>query len=305
MKSLKKPWFNLIALAICAVILTACFKQNTMPTESDSSLEQLCNDEITVDAADDDMWDDMNSFLDDGGYKSSQSLPCNVKDSVTVKGDTIIHTLIYNGTNCTSTRFRSGQVIMKHSSTQKWSEQGARVIVNMKNYKTSRLSYSKSIILNGNKTYENISGGRLSEVTTGSNLLVQRGTGKFTVTFDNTSQTWEMARQRIFSGPNGNRQAITSGFGSVTGYKYIVFWGSNRTGTPFLSQIISDMYHQETCSGLPITGKKMLMLGGEKNNVVTYGYNDKDQPISGTECPTKLKLEWQTMSLKGIIYVKL
>jgi RNase P/RNase MRP subunit p29 len=307
MKSLKTLCLNITVLALFGFTLSSCFKQDINPSGSEYSiLEQLAIDELSVDAADDDMWDDMNNFLDAGGYKSTGALPCNVKDSVKIIGDTVIHTLQYNGVNCIGTRFRSGQVIMKHNKKQRWGDQGAKVFVTMKNYKLTRMTAGKSIILNGNKIYENISGGRVSEIKIGGNLLVQRGMGLFSVTFDSaTTQTWEMARQRIFKGAIGNILVISTGFGSMPGYNYLVYWGSNRTGVPFLSQIISNVIYRENCTGFPCEGKKILMLGGAKNNVINFGFNDNNKPVTGTECPTKLQLEWQAVTLSGSNYIKL
>jgi len=300
-------WLNVTIIILFVFSLPSCFKQNIAPSGSESSLLTiLANDELSVDAADDEMWDDMNGFLDSGGFKSSMSAPCNVTDSVKTIGDTIFHKLRYNGVNCIGTRFRSGEVILKHAKTQKWNEQGAKVFVTMKNFKLTRMAAGKSITLNGQKIYENISGGRLSDINISGNMLVQRGTGAYSVSFDSvTTQTWEMARQRIFSGAVGNRLVVSTGFGTLTGYNYLVYWGADREGTPFFSQIISDVTYRENCSNLACVGKKMLMLGGAKNNVINYGFNENDKQVTGTECPSKLKLEWHSVTLTGIVYIKL
>jgi hypothetical protein len=45
--------------------------------------------------------------------------------------------------------------------------------------------------------------------------------------------------------------------------------------------------------------------GGAKNNVINFGFNDNNKPVTGTECPTKLQLEWQAVTLSGSNYIKL
>ena len=308
MNFLKTAGLKIISLALITYLLTSCIKNNIDSTGTDSSsLAQLAEDELGVDAAIDDTWDDMNGFLDGGGFRSAASLPCSATDSVVTTGDTISHYLKFNGINCTGTRFRSGQVIMKHTNQQHWGEQGARIFVTLKNYKMTRLSTTKSVTLNGHITYENTSGGRLSEIGNGNiTQVIQKGTGTISVSFDNNvSQSWSMARQRAFNGPKGSRIVYTSGLGSQGGINYLVFWGSNRSGNPFNSQINSILNYKEACSGYPCSGTKMLQMSGALNNIVTYGYDDNNQAVAGSACPTKIKLEIQSITYSGTIYIKL
>ncbi|MDD4555339.1 MAG: hypothetical protein PHP04_14135 [Bacteroidales bacterium] len=303
----RNPFIPMIRMMVVLLFLTAgCNKITDDGSGESSSIQQLTVDEMTVDGADDDLSDDLNSFFDEGGYKSGLMLPCNVTDSVSVEGDTIIHTLKYHGANCQGTRNRTGTVVLKMHSGQKWSDAGARAIATLKNFTVARASNNKPVILNGTITYVNLVGGRVRDVGATVGQVILQGRGSFSVTFDNqTTRIWQMARQRVFTGALGSRLITTTGLGSDGSYNFLVFWGYTRSGVLFHSKIIDAITHREVCNKLPGTGTKTLHLPGANNNTVTYGYNSMNKPVTGSECPSRAKLEWEATGYSGTLYLDL
>ncbi len=306
MRTKMQNWLFYGLLGLLALVLPGCEHTLDTPDTENSSIQQLTEDELTMDAASDDMWDDMNSFMDDRSLKNTALLPCNVKDSIRINGDTTEHILTYNGVNCQGTRTRSGQLTVRFRTGVNWGDAGAEIVVAMKNYRLARTGGGGTLTLNGTKTYKNLVGGRVKDVGNGVGQVIQQGRGTFTVTFDNNNiRTWSMSKQRVFTGSPGNLNVTNTGLGSSGGNNYLVFWGNTRSGTQFFTKIISAVIHKQVCSLLPCSGTRIHMLPGADNNTLIFGFNEKNQPVSGSECPTKAKLEWEATGYKGTIYIKL
>lgn len=307
MKTLKTPHFLIFILAVLASVLSGCIKNELDTTASEaSSIEQLVKDELSMDAAVDDTWDAMNLILDNGGYKSVNALPCNTTDSVTLVGDTLFHNITFSGNNCNGTYMRTGKMVIKQANGQKWSEPGNKVVMILNNYNMTRLSTGESVILNGKIIYENTLGGRLSELGNGVGKVIQKGIGSIAITFSNNqTQKWEMSRQRVFTGAMGNMIINATGIGAYGGINYLVYWGNGRAGTPFLGQINDAVIYKEACTGYACSGTMMLQLSGTRNNMITYGFNDNNQPVASSECPTKVKFEIQTTTYTSTLFIKL
>ena len=306
MKTLTPSILIVTVMAVLLFLTAGCNKITDDGSGESASIQQLTVDEMTVDGADDDLSDDLNTFFDEGGYRSALMLPCNVTDSVSVEGDTIEHTLKYHGANCQGTRNRTGVVVLKMQDGQRWNVAGAQVVATMKNFTVARASNNKPVILNGTITYVNLVGGRVKDVGLTVGQVILQGRGTFSVTFDDQStHMWQMARQRVFTGSPGNRIITTTGLGSDGAFDFLVFWGYSRAGTKFHSKIIDAITHKEACNKLPGTGTKTLHLPGANNNTVTYGYNSMNQPVTGSECPSKAKLEWEATGYSGTVFIDL
>jgi hypothetical protein len=234
-------------------------------------------------------------------------LPCNATvDSTAIVNDTITIYITYNGLNCNGTRFRTGQVEIKKHVGMRWYQQGATVMIRHINFTITKVSNQKSITLNGIKVHKNVSGGVIWQLGNGINAIVHRTWGHVNVTFDNgTSKTWNVARQKTYTGNPPNHLILTTdGFGSAGGFDNLVVWGINRQGEDFYTQIIQPVVHRQVCDWDPCSGiKKHSIPADSKSATLTFGYNSNNQPITGNECPTKYRVDWQKNNQSGTVYL--
>ncbi|MDP1622856.1 MAG: hypothetical protein Q8M08_11020 [Bacteroidales bacterium] len=297
-----------LVLAIFGLSLTGCQKEkNVNPPADSSSLQQLSNDEESVESALNESMNDVNNLLSNGNLKSTQMLPCNATiDSTVVVNDTLTIYITYNGLNCSGTRYRTGKVeIKKHVGTH-WYQQGATVKVRHINFTITKVSNQKSITLNSVHVHKNVSGGVIWQLGNGMNAIVHRTWGHANVTFDDgTTKIWNVARQKTFTGtPPANLVLTIDGFGTVGDYANLLVWGLNRQGEHFYTQINQPVVHRQVCDWDPVSGiKKHAIPSDSKSATLTFGYNSNNQPITGNECPTKFRVDWQKQNNSGTVYL--
>lgn len=297
-----------LILGVSFTLFSLSCKKETNDDSDPGSMKQLSKDEITVQNAVDEVNTDVSDILS-GGNKDINLLPCNVTvDSSVVVNDTITYTLTFNGNNCAGTRHRQGTAFVKKHINTHWIDSGATVIVILQNLKVTRISTGNWVILNGTKTYKNLSGGLVYQLGNGTvTSVVHEITGTMNVTFDdNTTRTWQIARKRTFTGSPGQLEFTHQGFGSAGGYGNLVVWGINRNGENFYTQINQPVLFKQTCSWDPCSGVKMHNIpSAGKQSTVTFGYDANQQPVSGTNCPTHYKLDWVINNNTGTLYLPL
>jgi len=308
MKTMNLFRLTMLVLAVAGLSLTGCKKdKNINPSADSSTLQQLSNDEQAVESASDESMNDVNLYLSGGSYKSSRMLPCNATiDSTAVVNDTLTIYITYNGLNCSGTLFRTGQVEIRKHVGMHWFQAGATVMVKHINFTITRVSSQKSITINSTKVYKNVSGGVIWQLGNGMDAIVHRTWGHVDVTFDNgTTRAWNVARQITFTGTMPNALILTlDGFGSADGLENLVVWGTNRQNETFYTQILQSVVHRQVCGFDPCTGiKKHSIPADAKSATLTFGYNSNNEPITGDECPTKFRLDWQKNNNSGTIYL--
>ncbi len=295
---------SILLLAVFAIGFTSCKKDKKPDT---SSLQQMVADENKVAAADDEVMKDINSMLSGNGNKALDIMPCNVSiDSSTIVGDTIIYSLTFNGLNCSGRWNRVGHAeARKHVNTH-WADVGAQVTVKYFNVIFTRVSNNLSLTLNGTRTFTNVSGGKIHDLGINATSIVHRITGYLIATFDdNTTRTWNVARQRTYTGTLGNLWVTVDGFGSANGYDNLVVWGVNRHGEQFYTQITQSVIHKEVCDFDPCAGVKVHQIPSEnKMATFTAGFDNNDQPVdvNSNVCPTKYRIDWQINGNTGTIF---
>jgi hypothetical protein len=302
MKTTKLVGLVAIIFAVSAFEFTGCKKDKKTDTES---MQQLAQDENKVAQSDDEAMNDVNSVLSGSNGKSLNALPCNVSvDSSTIIGDTIIYNITFNGPNCPGTRLRVGNAEVKKNVNTHWVDTGATVHVKFINLKITRVSDNKSITLNGTKQFVNVSGGRIVDLGGTATSIVHRAYGILDATFDDgTVRTWNLTRQRTFTGTPGNLVCTVDGLGSAGGYSNLVAWGTNRHGELFYTQITQSVIHREACGWDPCSGVKVHNIPGDnKKATFTAGYDSNDQPITASACPTKYRIDWEKNGNSGTIY---
>lgn len=310
MKTLKNFSAVIILALAFGMTFTGCKKNDSTPVSNSGSesLTQLSNDQSSVQGAQDESDADVNTVLSNGigQLKNSEMWPCHATiDSSSIINDTITYYITYNGTNCAGTRTRTGQVQVKKHVGQGWWQAGATVIVTYIDFKITRLATGKSITLNGTKTYENVTGGMLFELGTYITTVTHKTWGTMSVTFDdNTTKTWQVARQDVFTGSLGQLVITIDGFGSSGSYNNLVYWGTNRNGEQFYIQTNQSVVHRQVCQWDPCAGIDAISIPSKnKGATLTFGYNNQNQLITGNECPTKYKVDWYFNNLSGTVFL--
>ncbi len=302
-----------ILIAVIGISTAGCKKdKNEGKDTNTSSLQQLTKDDAAIQSASDDVLNDANDILAKKTNKEVDSLnwPCNViLDSTITAGSNITYYLTFNGLNCNGTRNRDGKVEVTIPINTHWSDVGATATLTLISLKITKVSTGKYVILNGTKTFENVSGGLIKNLGNGTTTsVVYKITGAIQATFDdNTTRTWNIARQRTFTGTfPGQLIETTDGFGSADGYSNLVVWGINRDGEQFYTQITQSVVHRQTCGWDPVSGIKIFQIPGDsKKATVTFGYDDNNQPVTGTNCPTRYKVDWEKNGNSGTIFLQL
>jgi hypothetical protein len=298
----------ILFIAVSGLLLTGCQKdKNTEPNVDSTSLQQLSTDEEALESANDESMNDVNGFLSGGNEKSTAMLPCNATlDSTAVVNDTITYYITYNGLNCSGTRFRTGQVEIKKRVGTHWFMTGATVMVRHINFTITRVSTQKSITLNSVKIHQNVTGGGMGQLGNGLDAIIHKTWGRVHVTFDDsTTKLWNVSRKKTYTGSVPfNLKITTDGFGVAGGFDDLVVWGINRQGENFFTQILEPVVQRQVCDWDPVSGiKKHIIPADSKSAVLTFGFNSNNQPISGNECPTKFRVDWQKNNNSGTIYL--
>ena len=283
----------------------SCQKEKTDSIVDTVSLQQVTIDNNKVDAVMDESMNDVEYFLNES--KSTLIFPCNATiDSIKTVGDTITKYITYNGLNCSQTKMRIGNVEIRRNINTHWYQQGSIVIIKHINFKVWKVSNpDKWIIINGEKTLQNVSGGLIIQVGDGVSV-VHKVTGNVSVTFENnTTKNWTITRQKTFTGnfTQDSLMMTIDGFGTKDGYTNLAVWGVNRNGENFYSQINQSVVFKQFCDWNPCQGIRNITIPSDnKGATITYGYKD-NLPIINGECPTQYKLDWYKGNKSGTIYL--
>jgi|WetSurMetagenome_2_1015567.scaffolds.fasta_scaffold03820_3 hypothetical protein len=300
---------GLLMTAAMVLALTGCKKtDDNKPADDSSPVQQTVMDENRVSDYSDEALTDANIILSGGNLKSTEFLPCNVTvDSANVANDTIVYYVTYDGLNCAETIIRTGKMEIRKRVGTHWYMPGATVSVKYINLHKTRVSNGKSITLNGNLIFENVTGGLLPMLGNGMDAIVHKHWGALVATFDdNTSRTWNIARQQTFTGTMNNLEMAVTGFGTSGEYTSLVTWGINRGGQEFFVSVSEPIVHRQVCTFLPCTGVKVITIPSKNMGAtITFGYDENNQPVTNGDCPVKYKLDWYKNGNNGTIYLYL
>jgi hypothetical protein len=311
MKSKKLFQLSFVLIALLGISLTGCKKDNLNQGNNDnSSMLQLTTDEINVENAMNDAVSDAENVLSFGGsqLKSTNGWPCHASiDSSAIVNDTITLFINYEGLNCLGNRSRTGRIEIKKAVGTHWVQPGATVIFKYIGYSITHNASGKSTTFNGTISFKNVSGGYIMQLGHGVTSIVHRISGAMQMTFDNgTSRTWNVARQVTYTGTNNQLLMTIDGFGSAGGYTGLVTWGTNRNDEAFYTQITQSVVHKELCSWDPVSGIKIHQVpSASKSATITFGYDNNNLPVTGDECPTKYRVDWQKNGNSGTSYILL
>jgi hypothetical protein len=298
-----------LLIAVAGLTFSGCQKDKNKNSSADpTSLQKLASDENQVQNASDEAMNDVDQLLSGGSLKSTEMVPCNATvDSATVANDTITYHITYHGLNCSGTRYRTGQVEIKKKVGTHWFQAGATVSVRHINFTITKVVNNKTIILNGHKTHENVTGGLIWQLGNGVTTIVHRTSGFEVVTFsDSTTRTWNIAREKTYTGTPSQFVLTLNGFGSADNYSNLVVWGLNRDGENFYTQITEPVVLRQACDWDPCSGVKIHQIPGDsKSATLTFGFDANNQPVTGTDCPAKYRVDWQKNNHSGTVYLLL
>lgn len=287
-------------LLLAAVLITGCKKDNTdeSGTNDPTTVTNLTDDEGEVeDAMDESLKDAERVMSTSNDNLKNRWVPCNATlDSTDVANDTITYYITYDGLSCDGKRFRTGQVEIKKQVGTYFGQEGATLLIRHIDFTIKKTGTNRTIILNGSKTFTNVTGGYLFMLglANGPDTIIHRVSGTNEVTFTNgTSRSWTIARQRTFTVQNETLVVTVEGFGTAAYYVNLVTWGVNRNEEQFYTQISQPVVYKEACEWNPVSGIKVHWLPEvEKRATVTFGYDSNNQLITGSECPTHFKVDW-------------
>jgi len=300
-------------VAALTLSFAGCKKESTSTsTTNTESMQQLSKDETNVENATDKALNDAEYYMIPAALKSVEigGGPCNTTKVTTgPTNDTITTTITYNGPDCNNIRTRSGQVIVKRKFQEYWGTPGATVLVYLNNFTTTRISNGKSLTLNGEKHFENVSGHYLFELGLDSNVtsVVHREWGSVTATFDdNTHKVWNLDRQRTFTGSLIALVMTVDGLGSADGYSNLASWGTDRNNELFYSSINQSIVYKQLCDWDPCSGIIIHQIPSiPKSATITYGYDSNNNLITNGDCPTRYRVDWIVGTKSGTFFLPL
>jgi hypothetical protein len=325
-----------MALAICllsCISIYSCQKSNSASQDtSTTNLSTTADDEQQVSNESDIISNDANTALNgqavfSGSNSSTASISGNTEvnstDAVmgtsslvnvhqlicdaTITYDTSnnqrVITIVYDGTNCWGNRTRSGKVIITLPLGQHWKDAGATANIVIDELKITRLRDSKSIVINGNKTYTNVSGGLLIDLAT-LQTITHTITGTMSIDFDNgTTRAWNVSKQRVFTYDNGIVITTTGTYSDGTNND-IAEWGINRLGDSFKSLISEPKVIRQDCDFRLVSGQNTVITD-KGTSVITYGLDADGNP---TGCPGSgtyyYKLVWTGVNGKTFTIIR-
>ena len=310
---MKANYISRVTLAACLVTgisLTSCKKDNTSSTSgsSDTEVSTASDDQSQVSGESEAMNDDANTALSgsasfsgtasdvshSGGtetnstatYASGTSwtrtdLICDATITYDTAGGNRTITIVYNGTNCAGNRTRTGTVTISMPSNEHWKDAGATATLTAKDVKITRVRDGKSITINGEKTFTNVSGGLLADLSSAGSITHTVTSTGISITFDNGSQrSWQIAKQRVYTYDNGI-VLTTSGTHTDGTHTGIAEWGTNRYGNAFTSIISSPRIFRQDCD-FRLTAGVDSLINNAGSTVITYGLDSSGNP---TGCP--------------------
>lgn len=308
MKTKKFFYLAFILLAAIALTFSSCAKEDLEAgIASPVALEQLSVDENNVENILKDAEVDITNALSVDSDLSPW-LPCNATiTSGSIVNDTAVLIITYNGLSCNGKINRTGKIEIKRKVSVRWTQAGATVMYKYIDFTVTRVATSKSVKLNGTKTFVNVNGGNRWKPGTANTSYVERISGTMQAGFDNgTSRKWNVARQITYTGTAGQYIMTIDGFGTAGNYQNLVVWGTNRDGEEFYTQITQSTVSRQACDWDPVSGIKVHQIPSDsKSATITFGYNNNNEPVTGNECPARYRVDWQKNNKSGTIYMPL
>jgi hypothetical protein len=212
--------------------------------------------------------------------------------------------LNYNGTTCNN-RTRTGSIrltLQSYTAGVRWKDPGAVIKIEYLNYKITRASDQKSMLINGTQFLTNVSGGNWVTLALGQPSLVSTITGtNLNVTFqDNKTAVYNINRKLTYTFANPVLTARAEGIGTSGNMNALENFGTTRDGDSFTSQVITPVVWNSTCGGgAPMQGVLKIVVPAKSFDLTfTYGVDASGNPVvvGPNQCPFGWKLQWTANS---------
>jgi hypothetical protein len=299
----------IIAITCLGLLLQSCDKDKLDKDFDSTSMQQLAQDEVTIENYSNEALDDANEVLSKSGLKGISGLPCNTTIDSILIGDTMKYTLTFNGLNCAQTKMKTGQIILKRVVTAPWSQAGTSVSLQFVNFKVTKVASQKWIMLNGIKIWKNESGGLIKNLGSSTTTSVIHSIkGAIQASFsDTTTRVWNIDRKKTFTGSYPAALILSiEGMGTSNGFSNLATWGLNRQNENFYTQINQAIVLKQACSWDPVSGIKVHQIPSDnKSATTTFGFDMNNQPITNGNCPDRYKVDWVKGSMSGTTYLNL
>ena len=298
---------SFLILAFFASVISSCRKDKTDEIDVDETSEQTINasDERTMSSEMDDSEDEANRLmlhhrhfrgLSWIGTLTGNHYPCNavVDSSLKAQGRLVI---TFAGNTCDNKRSRSGSITLQlpydsvTNTVTPWSSAGCVLTLTFNNFKVTRLSNNKSIVINGVKYISNVNGGLVDDATTFVTPILHRITGTMQVTFDDgTVRSWSIDRSRSINRTNGITTVTISGNATENGISNVSIWGVNRKGNNFTVSIPTPIVASSSCNFEPSSGVR-VHNGVVRDLTVTFGVDQSGNAVT-SGCAYGYRLNW-------------
>ncbi len=285
-----KLLFLFIFATSLSVAFVGCQKSASDDSQNDTEIAmeaaQHSDDDARVSAEVDAVASDADAALETtDGFYARQQRPEGLICDATVVVDTTVNprtiTITYNGNNCNGTRTRTGVVVISMPQNTRWKNAGAAVTITYQNLKITRIADNKSITINGAKTYTNVSGGLLVNLSSLGTIEHSVTSSNMSVTFDNGAQrSWQIARKRTYTYSNGVVITV-SGMHTEGTQTNIAEWGTNRFGRAFTTATTTPVVIRQDCS-FRVTAGVVTHTTPQFTSSVTFGLDASGNP---TSCP--------------------
>lgn len=281
-----------VAILSAGLFFASCKKEKTTDiNDNETELALQSDDQARFSAESDAADDDANLALESfggtyAGARPISPLPrlCDADVTVDTTSTPRTITITYSGDTCPGARrVRTGSVVLTFTGGFRWAAAGSNFNITYNNLKVTRLADNKSIIINGNKTITNVTGGKLSNLASLGTVTHTVTSSGMSVTFDNGAQrTWKVARQRTFTYDNGVVISVT-GIGPAALGTGVAEWGTNRFGRDFKSAILQPMVVKQSCDFRLVSGQ-VQHTGFFVTTTTTFGLDANGDPV--TTCPS-------------------
>lgn len=163
------------------------------------------------------------------------------------------------------------------------------------------------MVINGMSEIENVSGGIPALLGNGFNTVIHKNSAHVNIAFNgHPHRSWHLTKMLVYSGTPGNLMLAVNGFGVNQGHTNLISWGSDRDGKMFFTQIGESVVFKESCQWVPYSGEQIYLIPSDQlKATATFGYNSNNEPITGSECPTRFRLDWQQQGHSGTIFLPL
>lgn len=191
-------------------------------------------------------------------------------------------TIVYNGSNCSGNRTRTGTVTIAVPKGQHWNKAGSVATITIDALTITRVKDGKTIIINGTKTITNTSGGLIQNLATlGS--IVNDVSANLSITFKSgLVRSWQTSKHRVFTYDNGIVETVTGTHSDGTNNN-IAVWGTTRFGVSFSNMITAPKVFKQSCDFNLTSGQDSIISSDKITSVITYGL-DANGNVE-TSCP--------------------